>query len=108
MSDALLCGERLLLLQAHRLVLLAERSGQAAEAEDLLFQAIYERGQNVADAATLNALGQELGLDGVSELEIMVRPVCKCMHGHSPMHASAYGYDSLCSPLACSMHSAIL
>ncbi|CAL8469539.1 g9080 [Coccomyxa elongata] len=54
-------------LKAHRLVLLAEQKGRAAEAQELLFQAIYERGQNVSDATTLNALGQELGLTGVEK-----------------------------------------
>ena len=50
-------------------MLLAEQKGYAAEAEELLFQAIYERGQNVSDATTLNALGQELGLTGVSSIK---------------------------------------
>ncbi len=51
--------------QAHRLVLLAEKQGLAPQAEDLLFDAIYERGLNISDEATLSRLGEELGLSGV-------------------------------------------
>ena len=56
-------------------MVLAERTGRAAEAEELLFEAIYERGQNVADAATLQALGEELGLNRVSRSRIDCPPM---------------------------------
>lgn len=67
-------------VQAHRLVLLAEQKGRAGEAEELLFQAIYERGRNVSDTTTLNALGQELGLTGVSSFT-------KPLHGLNTDHS---------------------
>ena len=54
------------LLQGHRLVLLAEQSGKASEAEDLLFEAIYEKGMNVSDITVLEQLGEQLHLSGVT------------------------------------------
>jgi predicted DsbA family dithiol-disulfide isomerase len=54
-------------MQAHRLVWLADKHGLATAAEDVLFEAIYERGLNVSDEATLSRLGEELGLAGVSQ-----------------------------------------
>ena len=62
------------LLQGHRLVLLAEQSGKASEAEDLLFEAIYEKGMNVSDIAVLEQLGEQLHLPGVTDSSSC--PVC--------------------------------
>ena len=55
------------LLQGHRLVLLAEQSGKASEAEDLLFEAIYEKGMNVSNITVLEQLGEQLHLPGVTD-----------------------------------------
>ena len=52
-------------VQAHRLVLLADKEGKASEAEDLLFEAIYEKGKNISDIATLEQIGEQLQLPGV-------------------------------------------
>jgi hypothetical protein len=52
-------------VQAHRLVLLADKEGKASEAEDLLFEAIYENGKNVSDIATLEQIRERLQLPGV-------------------------------------------
>ena len=52
-------------VQAHRLVLLADKEGKASEAEDLLFEAIYENGKNVSDIITLEQIGEQLQLPGV-------------------------------------------
>ncbi len=52
-------------VQAHCLVLLADKEGKASEAEDLLFEAVYENGKNISDIATLEQLGEELQLPGV-------------------------------------------
>ena len=54
--------------QGHRLVLLAEKEGKASHAEDLLFEAIYEKGLNISDVSTLEQIGEELQLPGVSLL----------------------------------------
>ncbi len=64
-------------------MLLAEQRGRAAEAKELLFQAIYERGQNVSDATTLNALGQELGLTGVSPSGLKMQVTCSALNNYS-------------------------
>ena len=53
--------------QGHRLVLLAEQYGKASEAEDLLFEAIYEKGTNVSDVTVLEQLGEQLHLPGVTK-----------------------------------------
>ena len=48
-------------------MLLAEQSGKASEAEDLLFEAIYEKGMNVSDVTVLEQLGEQLHLPGVTD-----------------------------------------
>ena len=48
-------------------MLLAEQSGKASEAEDLLFEAIYEKGMNVSDITALEQLGEQLHLPRVTD-----------------------------------------
>ena len=57
-------------VQGHRLVLLAEEEGKACRAEDLLFEAIYEKGLNISDIATLEQIGEELQLPRVEQLPL--------------------------------------
>ncbi|CAL5229761.1 g13145 [Coccomyxa viridis] len=52
-------------LQGHRLVLLAEKEGKASQAEERLFEAIYEKGLNISDISTLEQIGEELQLPEV-------------------------------------------
>jgi predicted DsbA family dithiol-disulfide isomerase len=49
---------------AHRLVHFAEARGRQDAAEERLFRAYFTEGKNIADHATLVALGAEIGLDG--------------------------------------------
>ena len=53
-------------LQAHRLVLLAQRKGGpvlACRAKAVLFRLAYEDSKNISDTATLLEAAKELGLD---------------------------------------------
>ena len=53
-------------MQAHRLVLLAQREGGAAlgdRAKAVLFRLAYEDSKNISDMATLINAAKELGLD---------------------------------------------
>lgn len=49
-------------LKAHQLIQLAKTKQRADEAEERLFKAFFIEGKNIADEATLNTLGQEIGL----------------------------------------------
>ncbi len=49
-------------------MLLAEKEGKASQAEDLLFEAIYEKGLNISDISTLEHIGEELQLPEVLPL----------------------------------------
>ena len=53
-------------LQAHRLILLAERTSDelAASAKGVLFRQCYEDSLNISDPKILQAAAKELGLDG--------------------------------------------
>ena len=44
-------------LHAHRLALYAERAGKGSQAQDRLFETIYEEGGNVSETATLLRVG---------------------------------------------------
>jgi predicted DsbA family dithiol-disulfide isomerase len=48
---------------AHRLIQLAKANGKGGEIEERLFKAYFTEGRNIADHATLFALGTEIGLD---------------------------------------------
>ncbi len=48
---------------AHRFAHLAKVNGKGDEAEEALFNAYFTQGQNIADHATLAALGEAIGLD---------------------------------------------
>ncbi len=50
---------------AHRLVLLAARSGRAREAARALFEEHFTRGGNLSDREVLIGVGERIGLDGV-------------------------------------------
>ena len=52
-------------------MLLAEQSGKASEAEDLLFEAIYEKGMNVSDITVLEQLGEQLHLPRGDRLQLL-------------------------------------
>ena len=67
-------------VQGHRLVLLAEEKGKASRAEDLLFEAIYEKGLNISDISTLERIGEELQLPNVEQLPLNVFIVALCQH----------------------------
>lgn len=47
----------------HRLYMLAERAGRAADARRALFAARWEQGRDICDANLLSGIGRELGLD---------------------------------------------
>ena len=49
---------------AHRLIHFAKAQGRQDQAEECLFRAYFTEGKNIADHATLVALGEEIGLDG--------------------------------------------
>jgi len=51
---------------AHRLIHLAKANGKQDEAEEALFRAHFMDGKDIADKATLSAIGQELGLTAES------------------------------------------
>lgn len=48
---------------AHRLIQLAKTQGKGDQMEERLFKAYFTEGKNIADPATLLALGMETGLD---------------------------------------------
>lgn len=50
-------------LSAHKLLQLAKIKGLGNEAEEVLFRAFFTEGKNIADLATLTALGKEVGLE---------------------------------------------
>lgn len=50
---------------AHRLIQLAKTKGLGDVAEERLFRAHFTEGAHIADRATLQRLGEEIGLDGV-------------------------------------------
>nr|WP_299204825.1 DsbA family oxidoreductase [uncultured Brumimicrobium sp.] len=50
-------------LSAHKLLQLAKTKGLGNEAEEVLFRAFFTEGKNIADLATLTALGKEIGLE---------------------------------------------
>ncbi len=50
---------------AHRLIHFAKSKGLAGKAEDRLFRAYFTEGKDIADHATLTALGRDIGLDAV-------------------------------------------
>jgi predicted DsbA family dithiol-disulfide isomerase len=53
-------------LDAHRAVRFSKTVGKADALIGVLFEAHFQRGQNIGDVATLAALGGEVGLDGSS------------------------------------------
>ncbi|WP_233244179.1 DsbA family oxidoreductase [Brumimicrobium oceani] len=50
-------------LNAHKLLQFAKAKGLGSEAEEVLFRAFFTDGENIADQATLVALGKEIGLE---------------------------------------------
>lgn len=50
---------------AHRLIQLAKESGKGDAMEENLFRAYFTEGKNIADAATLETLAAEAGIDAV-------------------------------------------
>lgn len=54
------CGK-----QAHELCGLAEAEGKGTEAQEALFEATYEKGQNISDLQVLIEIGQKLQLPDV-------------------------------------------
>ena len=93
-------------VQAHRLVLLADKEGKASEAEDLLFEAIYENGKNVS-IATLEQIGERLQLPGVRLL-----PRCPSLcpfilhEGHGIAAIKVYERHSTGALLSSALHVA--
>ena len=77
--EDVVCG-----VQGHRLVLLAEKEGKASQAEEMLFEAIYEKGLNISDSSTLEQIGEELQLP-----EVKLLP-CDCIGNHQTL-ASEHG-----------------
>jgi Predicted dithiol-disulfide isomerase involved in polyketide biosynthesis len=55
---------------AHRLIQLAKKKGLGPEAEERLFRAYFTEGENLADHATLEKIGSEIGIPAqeVSEM----------------------------------------
>lgn len=60
--------------EAHRLIWLAERAGRGGAMAERLFRAHFEEGLDVGDAATLEKLATEVGVEDTGEGAEQVRP----------------------------------
>jgi predicted DsbA family dithiol-disulfide isomerase len=58
-------------LDAHRLLHLAKKEGKQSEVKELLMQAYFMQGKNIADKPTLIEIGKEAGLPDI-QLDIVV------------------------------------
>lgn len=77
------CGD-----QAHELCWLAEREGKGSQAQEALFEATYEKGENISDLNVLIRIGQELQLPDVRPRRALPKsPLAKNGAGHSPRRA---------------------
>ena len=56
---------------AHRFIHLAKKYNLGNEAEENIFKAYFTEGKNIADEATLVAIGKEIGLKETEILEVL-------------------------------------
>lgn len=61
--------------KAHRLIQLAKIKGLGEKAEERLFFAYFTQGKNLADTATLIALGNDIGLTDSEVKEALTNPI---------------------------------